>query len=62
MDFPENLTGLIIASYFGLERVVKLLLEIDGVDLNSTDDTYGRSALSWAAENGHEAVVKLLLN
>ena len=27
-----------IASYFGLERVVKLLLEIDSVDLNSEDN------------------------
>ena len=61
MNFPEQFTGLMIASYFGLERVVKLLLEMDGVDLNSTDDIYGRSALSWAAENGHKAVVKLLL-
>jgi ankyrin repeat domain-containing protein 50 len=62
MDFPENFTSLMIASYFGLETVVKLLLEKDGVDLNLRDDTYERSALSWAAKNGHEAVVKLLLN
>jgi ankyrin repeat protein len=62
MDFPENFTSLMIVSYFGLERVVKLLLEINGVDLNLRDDIYGRSALSWAAENGHEAVAKLLLN
>ena len=60
MRFPEHFTALMIASYFGLERVVKLLLEMD-VDLNSTDDTYGRSALSWAAGEGHEAVVKQLL-
>ena len=60
IDFPEHFTALMIASYFGLQRVVKLLLEM-GVDLNSTDDTHGRSALSWAAGEGHEAVVKQLL-
>ena len=31
------------------------------VDLNSRDDTYGRSALSWAAGNGFDDVVKLLI-
>jgi ankyrin repeat domain-containing protein 50 len=60
IDFPEHFAALMIASYFGLKRVVKLLLETD-VDLNSTDNTYGRSALSWAAGEGHEAVVKQLL-
>jgi ankyrin repeat protein len=25
------------------------------------DDTYGQTPLSWAAERGHEAVVRLLL-
>jgi ankyrin repeat protein len=39
--------------------VVKLLLAQDGVDPDSKD-TSGRTPLSWAAENGHEAVVKLL--
>jgi hypothetical protein len=61
MHFPKDFTSLMIASYFGLERVVGQLLETDGVNLNSTDNTYRRSALPWAAENGHEAVVKLLL-
>lgn len=61
LDVPENFTTLMVASYFGLERVVKLLLEMDGVDLNATDANYGRSALSWAAGNGHEVVVKLLI-
>jgi ankyrin repeat protein len=39
--------------------VVKLLLEKDGVDLDSKDED-GRTPLSWAAKNGHEAVMKLL--
>jgi hypothetical protein len=39
--------------------VVKLLLE-KGAELESKDNS-GQTALSWAAENGHEAVVNLLL-
>jgi ankyrin repeat protein len=41
--------------------VVELPLAKDGVDLNSKDTKYGQTLLSWAAENRHEAVVKLLL-
>jgi ankyrin repeat protein len=42
--------------------VVKLLLEI-GAELETKDEDnkYGQTPLLWAAENGHEAVVKLLL-
>ena len=40
--------------------MVKLLLDKEGVDPDSKDSTYDRTPLSWAAENGHEAVVKLL--
>ena len=39
--------------------MVKLLLE-KGAELE-TKDNDGRTPLSWAAEKGHEAVVKLLL-
>ena len=60
-DFPENFTTLMIASYFGLEAVVKRLLGLDGIDLNSQDGTYKRSALSWAAGNGFDVIVKLLI-
>ncbi|KAK3384177.1 ankyrin repeat-containing domain protein [Lasiosphaeria ovina] len=60
-DFPQNFTTLMIASYFGLERVVKLLLKRDDVEVNSLDGTYRRSALSWASENGFDGVVKLLI-
>ncbi|KAN0075704.1 hypothetical protein V8E54_006974 [Elaphomyces granulatus] len=60
-DFPKGFTGLMIASYFGLAAVVKHLLELDSIiDLNSKDDTYERSAISWAAGNGFDVVVKLL--
>jgi ankyrin repeat protein len=40
--------------------VVKLLLE-KGADLETKDKTYCQTPLSWAAGNGHKAVVKLLL-
>jgi hypothetical protein len=43
---------------FGLTR---LLLDTGKVDINSEDNN-GRTALSWAAENGDEATVKLLLD
>jgi ankyrin repeat protein len=39
---------------------VKLLLANDRVEPD-TKDKSGRTPLSWAVENGHEAVVKLLL-
>jgi ankyrin repeat protein len=51
-----------IASYFGLSIAMKHLLEMDGIDLNSLDDTHRRSALSWAAGKGFDVVVKLLIN
>jgi ankyrin repeat protein len=60
-DFPKGFTSLMIASYFGLAAVVKHLLELDSIDLDSRDGTYGRSAISWAAENGFDVVVKLLI-
>ncbi len=39
---------------------MRLLLATERVDINS-NDSYGRTAISWASRNGHEAVVKLLL-
>jgi ankyrin repeat domain-containing protein 50 len=60
-DFPNNFTTLMIASYFGLCVVVRRLLKSDGIDLNSKDGTHKRSALSWAAGNGFDVTVKLLI-
>jgi ankyrin repeat protein len=42
------------------EAIVKLLLQIGKVDVNSRDKS-GRTPLSWAAEKGDETLVKLLL-
>jgi ankyrin repeat domain-containing protein 50 len=42
----------------------KLLFELEtnnSIDLNSRDGTYGRSALSWAAGNGFDIAVNLLI-
>jgi ankyrin repeat protein len=40
--------------------VTKLLLAIEGVNLNAKN-SYGGTPLSWAAGNGHEEVFKFLL-
>ncbi|KAM0076569.1 hypothetical protein ACKRZS_010715 [Fusarium odoratissimum] len=54
-------TTLMAASYFGLEVVVRRILKTDYSQLNKKDETYHRSALSWAAGNGHDGVVKRLI-
>ena len=69
-----HMTGLHLAAYFGVEEAVKALLQQAfetnanstgdqtplGDNLESKDDC-GRTPLSCAAENGYEAVVKLLV-
>ncbi|RYP02732.1 hypothetical protein DL764_005662 [Monosporascus ibericus] len=59
--FPRDFTTLMIASYFGLEQIVKHQLGLDDANVNSRDGTYQRSALSWASENGFDGVVRLLI-
>ena len=58
-ELPRHFLDLMVASYFGHEAVVKLLLE-KGAEVDSESDN-GQTPLSWAAGDGHEAVVKLLL-
>ena len=55
---PKRMTWVHLVAYFGLNEVMTALL--NGHDLDSKNN-YGRTPLSYAAENGHEAVVKLLL-
>jgi ankyrin repeat protein len=58
---PGFTSTLLLASYFGHEAVVKLLLSTGKVDVDSKYVYFGRKPLSWAAERGQKAVVKLLL-
>ncbi|KAH7141570.1 hypothetical protein B0J13DRAFT_557045 [Dactylonectria estremocensis] len=44
--FPQSFTTLMIASYFGLDQIVKLVLGRDDVEVNTRDGTHQRSALS----------------
>jgi ankyrin repeat protein len=64
-DFVFNgqaqMIGIHLAAYFGLQESMSALLD-KNADIESKDDFYGRTPLRWAAEKGHEAVVKLLLD
>jgi len=53
-------SGLHYASFFGIVESVTFLVEVEGCDINQTDCT-GSTPLVWAASNGHEGVVKILL-
>lgn len=56
--FPRQMKGIHLATYFGIEKTVQHLFSHGSTDLT---DSYGRTPLSYAAEYGHEAMVKLLL-
>jgi hypothetical protein len=62
--FPRQTTGLHLTARFGLLYLSERLLSEQsgsmGILANSKDN-YGRTPLSWAAREGHEAVVKLLV-
>src|ERR1700719_3988977 len=54
------MTGVHLAAYLGLWKSMSALLERRH-DVNAKDMN-GRTPLSWAAQNGHEGVMKLLLD
>ena len=54
-------TPLSWAAGTGHKAVVRLLVERDGVDINSRDSKHERTPLIWAAFKGDEAVVRLLI-
>jgi len=54
-------SSLHCASFFGIIDMVAGLVEVDGCDINQTDCT-GSAPLVWAALNGHEGVVRVILS
>ncbi|KAH8732700.1 hypothetical protein GQ44DRAFT_601972, partial [Phaeosphaeriaceae sp. PMI808] len=61
-SFSKRRTILSYSAEFGYKRIVSSILEDTGkVDINSKNQ-YGQTPLWWAALNGHEAVVKMLLS
>ena len=60
IEFPKSFCGVHYAAYFGLKDILRLLLVNHKADPD-TEDSFLRTPLSWAAANGHEAVVRLLL-
>ena len=60
-ESPETSSPLILASYFGLEPVVRSLSG-RRVELEVRDKRYGQTALSLAAREGHFSTANLLIH
>jgi ankyrin repeat protein len=56
---PNQMIGLHLAAFFGLYNTILVIL--DDQNINSRN-SHGQTPLSFATENGHEDVVKLLLD
>jgi len=55
---PKQMTGLHLAAYFGVSDAAQFLIGNNNPDLKNS---YSETPLLWAAANGHEDVVQLLL-
>jgi len=59
-DKPSLFSSLHCTSVFGIAEIAAGLVEVEGRDINQKD-CVGNTPLVWAASNGHEEVVKILL-
>ncbi|PQE33418.1 Ankyrin repeat-containing domain protein [Rutstroemia sp. NJR-2017a WRK4] len=57
-QFPQRMTGMHLAVYFGIQEAIKVISHSQYQD---SRESYSQTPLLWAAEKGHEVVVKLLL-
>jgi len=60
LDRRSRFSGLHWASMFGIVEIVTSLIEVEGCDINEKD-WGGNTPFAWAAGNGHEGVVEILL-
>jgi len=60
MGADMRFSGLHCASFFGIVELVASLANVQGCEINQ-GDCAGYTPLSWAAGNGHDGVVKFLL-
>jgi len=59
-DDTRPFSGLHCASFFGIFELVAALIEVGGSEING-ESCLGCTPLSWAAYNGHEEAVKILV-
>lgn len=59
-SIPKFINSMMVASYFGHDTVVEQLLMESEVDIDSKDNEYGRTSLTWAVQQRHISVVKVL--
>ena len=58
----EGATCLLFAAVHGCTETVRYLVGVEGVEVEHTDDIYGRTALHWALHTQHADVVQVLID
>jgi len=56
----KGFTGLHFVAYLGVDEIAEALLDMRDWDVDRAD-SWGRTPLIWACKNGHEGIIRLLL-